>query len=62
MQIGRERANLHKILNDANSAYKKNADYGAASAQWKAVQDRLTMFKANPDGLKVTARNKLPQC
>jgi hypothetical protein len=56
-----ELGNLKKTLNDANKNFKKDGVYDAAMARLRAVRERVELLRANPQGLKLSSRNRLPE-
>ncbi len=56
-----ELGNLKKMLNDANAAFRKDGVYDVAMAKLRAVRERMALLVANPQGLQLSARNRLPE-
>lgn len=48
-------------LASAKAAVKKNEDYAAGRDQLTSIRKRMGLIAANPAGLSITARNKLPK-
>lgn len=59
--LTKERAELTKLAESADKAYKRTQDMQAATMQLRIVNDRLEFLQKYPDGMEVAARNKLPQ-
>jgi hypothetical protein len=57
----REKKALASSLEDANKNFEKTGDYEAATARWKAIEQRMRLLQENPGGLKLSARNSLPK-
>jgi hypothetical protein len=51
---------LLDTLDSARAAVKKSQDFDTGREQLESIRRRLTLIEANPDGLAITARNKLP--
>jgi len=51
---------LFDTLDSARGAVKKSQDFATGREQLESIRRRLTLIEANPDGLAITARNKLP--
>lgn len=52
---------LQDMLDSAKTSVKKSEDYAGGREQLQAIKNRLALIEANPRGLAITARNKLPQ-
>ncbi|MBL8360667.1 MAG: hypothetical protein JNN18_09265 [Rubrivivax sp.] len=52
---------LQDMLDSAKTSVKKSEDYAGGREQLQAIKNRLSLIEANPRGLAITARNKLPQ-
>lgn len=52
---------LQDMLDSAKTSVKKSEDYAGGREQLQAIKSRLALIEANPRGLAIAARNKLPQ-
>jgi hypothetical protein len=57
----REVQPLVDLLDSTRTSTKKGGDYAGGRDQLLAIRKRLALIEANPHGLAITARNKLPQ-
>ena len=52
---------LQDSLDSAKTSVEKSEDFAGGRDQLRAIRNRLALIEANPQGLAITARNKLPQ-
>lgn len=52
---------LQDMLDSAKTSVKKSEDYASGREQLQAIKARLGLIEANPRGLAIASRNKLPQ-
>lgn len=52
---------LQEMLDSAKTSVKKSEDYAGGREQLQAIRNRLSLIEANPRGLAIASRNKLPQ-
>lgn len=57
----REIQPLLDLLESARTSVEKSGDHAGGRQQLMAIRKRLSLIAANPQGLAITARNKLPQ-
>jgi hypothetical protein len=57
----REVQPLLDLLDSARTSVKKGGDYASGREQLLTIRKRMALIAANPYGLAITARNKLPQ-
>lgn len=57
----REIQPLLDLLASARTSVEKSGDHAGGRTQLMAIRKRLSLVAANPQGLAITARNKLPQ-